>query len=301
MPTDEYTNDTREIYLEEEGDPGAEYHIKNQPGQLQREYVTDRDNKMLIQCTLSAVIHGNLDSKSEAPGTLIVFDFRFFPRVHGQRFTRVDISVLFEDEKRSERYCPEVKAIAPDDYFIMQATTKKQEIKRLAEAGIDGGSTAPVHAGFSYEITESIEKPYSIKVIGAIRFWKGNGRNKVEWTLLENTSQQSGVPTFLRAAILLSRKHNSSRRFIATVEIKAQSNRLLGIGNKLRGLTGRIPKDDPIIFSSSEPPTTNIFDATNLASQSLKDIMVVQSSKAMPDAIDANGNTSIQLDKVAET
>lgn len=72
------------------------------------------------------------------------------------------------------------------------------------------------------------------------------GMNSIRWVLKENKSQKTGVPTHLRGLALLKRPDDD--RFIATVTIKTTSD----LWTTLEKLTGRIDKDDPLIFDPQE-------------------------------------------------
>jgi hypothetical protein len=280
---------TFDILLESVGDEGAEYHVKNQRGEVQRHYVIDRGTTMLVQCSLAEVVHGEISPDSSVPGTLAVFDFRFLPRASGRRFAQAEISVIFADAEGRELFYPEVLDISPLGHFSMHPTTKKQEVKRRVRGGVYGGGYgASAGVGFSYQLNNSIDKTYATQTIGAIRFGKkGSMPNTAEWTLLENASQQSGIPTFFRTAVLLGRCRGNAGLFVATVEVKAKakSNLVSSIGDTFQSILGRIPRDDPVVFSPSEPPTTDQFDPKNLSAYLLKDVSVALSTSILPNAI----------------
>ena len=262
------------IGLGEIGDEGAEYHERrrNEIGQIQRQNVVDRNGRLVVQCDLSEVVHGQLSSdvNSSEPATVIIFDFRFLPTRQSCRFTNVDISVTFRDEKGRGWYDPEVRQIAPLGRFSLQPTTKKIELKRSGNASLSGGAVVPVGAGFACELTQSVSQTFEMRVVGMTTFAKGKAsgrKNIARWSLLENTSQTSGVPSYLRTAVLLCRRpgDDEGSQFTASVEIDAR----VDFVSSLRNMFGSIPEDDPVIFDPREKPTTTEIDKEDLGNVKL--------------------------------
>ncbi|KAI9741629.1 MAG: hypothetical protein M1834_000013 [Cirrosporium novae-zelandiae] len=271
-----------EVDLEPLGDEGAEFCLKNEPGQLQRSSVVERGNALVVQCKLAEVVHGLLCPDSNIPCTLAIFEFNFQPTRLKRRFTEVNISIVFAttDPNRAH-FDPEVRSIAPFGHFSLYPTTEKVELKRSANLSVEGGIGVQVGAGFGWELTNSMDKMDTTKVSGMIRFRnhkEGGKKNAAEWTLLENSSRRSGVPTFLRTAVLLGRREDDMELFTATVKIDANVDLLSAFGDTIQKMFGKIPRDDPIVFSPLEPPTTHEIDMRNLGEVDLQRLSVISST-----------------------
>lgn len=169
-------------------------------------------------------------------GPSIAGDIRFsLPKSNKQkkRFLEAHISVVFADEQApgSPKLDPVVREIsfAPaggSGQWAIRPIARKQEVKRAADLSAGGeGFGFSVTGGAAYEISEEIEKRDSAILEATKRVHgRATGRkNAAEWDLLENSSAKDGIPTFMRAAILLERPQaTKERRFTATVWINSK-------------------------------------------------------------------------------
>ncbi|KAH0545483.1 hypothetical protein FGG08_000484 [Glutinoglossum americanum] len=262
------------VDLRPTGDEGSTYHIRNAPGgEIQRSHLVDRGSSLVMQGDLVQVLHGVL-SPGGAPATLVVVDFNFVSLELSRRFKSATVTLRFTDARSRINQDPEVVGIAPFGHFSMHPTLKREELRRSAGLSAKGGGVAAVEAGLGWELTETIETQDCTTLSGAIRL---EGRNygpkdTARWVFMENATQKSGIPTYLRTAILLKRKDNS--QFIATLEVQAKADTV----STVRGLFGRVPKHDPVIFDPNQAPTSGDFDLENLGSCALKDFSKVMST-----------------------
>jgi hypothetical protein len=261
-----------DIFLDLAGDEGAQFRHQNDGDEIERTIVIDRGEALVVTCELLPAIHGQYTPDSYSPASLVIFDFSFLPTKHARRFLEAEISVIFADEERGgQLYDPEVKEISfspsgQASYLSMFPTTRRQEVARGVQVLGGGGAFGA-----------------SLRVRGR---GKG-GHNAAEWSLLENSSTRSGIPTFFRAAVLLLRPDFAEgRRFTAMVTIKAKVDLLTSIEEGVKRVLGKINKVDPIIFDpeQKDPPTTT-FDRTNLGGQALSEISLVFSKNILPEAV----------------
>lgn len=127
----------------------------------------------------------------------------------------------------------------------MRQTSRHVELKRSAQASAQGGGgPASVTGGFAVETTVSQDKQDQTTMNGTIRYEgrPGGGKNAARWVLMENNSQKSGIPSFLRTLILLQRE--DSKKFTAVVKIATQ----VDFKAALKSLFGKKDKDDPVHF-----------------------------------------------------
>ncbi|KAI9856188.1 MAG: hypothetical protein M1813_009205 [Trichoglossum hirsutum] len=264
------------IALNPTGDTGSSFHVKNAPGgEIQRRHLVDRGSTLTVQGDLVQVLHGSL-SPTGAPATLVVADFKFTSAETSRRFIQAVIIVRFADEQQNAEYDPEVLDIAPNGHFSMQLREQTEEVKRSANLSAQGGGPiAGVNGSLGLEVTQSRSKQSQTTLTGDIRFegrtW--GDKNAARWILMENPTEQAGIPNFLRVAILLKRK-SPKGKFTATIKIKVSTD----IVSTLQSLFGSIPEDDPVIFDPDpERDTTSTdFDLDNLGGQDLKKLSDVR-------------------------
>lgn len=265
------------------GDEGAAFHVKNAPGgEIQRTHLMDSGSNLLMQGELLQVIHGKL-APNDAPATLTVLSFNFHSMALLRRFRAATITLQFADANNRANWDPEVIGIAPHGHFSMNLTQKSEEVTHSAALSVQSNSTvAGVTAGYGWGRTESLQKQDQTTLRGAIRL---EGRdygppNTVRWVLMENVTQKSGIPTKLRVAVLLKRK-SFVDRFVATIRVKAD----LDIISAFQGLFGRSPRDDPVMFDPSQPPTSHGFDLENLKDCDLMQLCEVLSTTMLKTVV----------------
>ncbi|KAH6960250.1 hypothetical protein DER45DRAFT_155111 [Fusarium avenaceum] len=114
------------------------------------------------------------------------------------------------------------------------------------EIGIQLGG--PIDIDIDLGVAHLTRTENSAVVHGLIRS-TGIGDNVVNWTVVENSTLQSGIPSNLRTGILLKRSTNEV--FRADISIKAEVS-----GFSFRDIQdGRMDsEDDPVIFDPQAPP-----------------------------------------------
>lgn len=81
-------------------------------------------------------------------------------------------------------------------------------------------------------------------VTGIARYDKrtGGGKNAVQWVLMENKSQPTGIPSHLRSLILLRRENSDKFTAVVKIDVKADFK------SSLAEMIGKKDHDDPVIF-----------------------------------------------------
>jgi len=221
----------------------------------QRTNITQRKGVINIRCVAKDVVHGRLHPDGEL-ATLLVFDFRFDPCKTGRRILRADLSFTFA----SKNSTLEVVGIAPDGRTsyaptrLRVTTTRSVGIGTAVGGGVSGG-LGGLGASLKWEKTVSHESTDAAVIIGRIddSNHDENGPPTVaKWTLLENSSTATGVPTSMRTAILLQRDNNTE--FYAKFEMFVRPDNI----TVMRNLLARTPKDDPIIYKPTLQATNRL-------------------------------------------
>lgn len=83
-----------------------------------------------------------------------------------------------------------------------------------------------------------------------------------KWILTENGATKSGVPSFLRCAMLLVRPEDNLFQCNVTISVETD------LKSKIERLFGTTPPDDPVLFDPAMEPTNNLcrsgYDVDNL-------------------------------------
>ena len=153
--------------------------------------------------------------------------------------------MAFRDANTTPEKGPWVVGFDPVGKWQLKPTEKHVEMKRLVNAsGQAGGGPGSLSVGVACEYTESQNEEDQITING-MKLYDGRPighKRKVRWSLIENESQRSGLPSQLRTLILLQRLDDE--QFTAVVEIDAHVN----LSASLLRMFGKKPADDPIIF-----------------------------------------------------
>lgn len=253
------------MILDEVEGEGGEYipRLKNsKKDPVQRTNVTgfDRRLPMVVYGKREDTIHGT-NSKG-TPCSLIVFGWYLHQRELKKRFKSLRIVIVFSATRKKGNsidhwYDPHVGTVAPNGTYSLVPTTKTTEAKASVEGNL-GGGFGGVSAGakVGYELTQSVETTDRV-IINGTEYPEYEGEedpgnpdrcNAVEFNLFENDSQQSGLPTFFRTAVLLERRKRDNQRFTAAVTTIGKVGLVDDAITSLKSLVGIIPKDEPIIF-----------------------------------------------------
>lgn len=269
-----------DIRLFPTGDSGSSFRTQNDPSApYQRSNYIERKGAVDIRCSCLDVVHGLFSAETGLYATLIVLQFRFDPRKQSRRFQSVDISLEFKSMKRGQTG-PEVFAIAPNGRMNLMPTTQKEEVSRkagleLGGAGPLGGLTATGSVGWEKNVSKDTSD--QTIVIGSIdlkgRNWGPS--NCASWTLLENKTTKTSVPSSMRTAVLLKRQNEDPFQCVlkidAVVDVKSKFERMFG-GK------GREPRDDPVLFDPEIAPTNNLrqYDTKELGAFDLESLCDVR-------------------------
>ncbi|KAI1259152.1 hypothetical protein F5Y18DRAFT_420924 [Xylariaceae sp. FL1019] len=240
----------------------ANLHTQNSIGDpWQRRTVTERNNgRIAVSCVCRDVVHG-LYNKGKDSGqcpqhcSLIVMDFRFDPVDLGRRIKKVRATVTFSSLIQGEED-PEVDKIAPDGYFSVAPTTRREKVTKELEATAGGNMWGAADLGATLKRGKEVERDVTgaTTVRGAIEtLGRSYGLpNTASWTLLENAADRTGAPTAMRAAVLV--KRNTSTDFQARFSVHIVPDSM----SRLQTCFKSSPKDDPVLFKVDMPPTNKL-------------------------------------------
>ncbi|KAH8892619.1 hypothetical protein GQ53DRAFT_746093 [Thozetella sp. PMI_491] len=261
------TESILDIDLYENGDSSSTFRTENDPSApYQRLNITQRRGEISIRCIGKEVIHGYLQD-GQGPASLLVYDFQFNPRKSSRRVVSVNIDFVYGGGVIE----PEVLKISPDGRMTLAPTTRTETITKGGE--LKAGATvlgAELGGGWKWERSINQDTKDATTVTGSVDLVHRNygDANGASWTLLENASVKTGVPAFFRAAVLL--KRSSFEEFHNSFKVNASAD-LIG---SLKRFWGSTPKDDPIRYKPSLPPTNKLgtYDTNNLDSIDLDTI-----------------------------
>lgn len=244
------------IKMLQTGAPGSGFHEKNNPlSPYQRRGVLQRKGAFNIQCTLLDVIHGKMHPGSKDFATLVVIKFRFEKRRLRRRIMSADISLeFFGLDAESTR--PTVHAIIPHDQYAIVETTSHQEKSHEGSTNfkigcfdlVSGGGVYTVRQVTNEDLTDATTVSGSTDLIG----YEWGDPNCASWTLLENETRKSGIPSSLQVAVLLKRKDHE--KFGCNVNVKCRAD----FKTRVEKLFGTQSEDDPVLFDLRIEPTNNL-------------------------------------------
>ncbi|KAF3766194.1 hypothetical protein M406DRAFT_356233 [Cryphonectria parasitica EP155] len=228
-----------------------------------------------VGCEARAIIHGHVGAQSDKRATLLVYDLTFFSR----RGTRIkDADVLFEFRSRSRHpgaVGPTVAEVRPKGQSRMGETIQNQASKFNVSFNIN----PPVVAGSS-GLTASGEHNIS-KDVKFHTIVTGDNPADLEWgdhyqarfTLAENESQRSGIPTQLTIVMLLERDNDDDFEMIPQIEVTPN------LASGITSLGSTRSSDDPVHFSVQEPPLNclngnKVIDSDNLGATDLDSLWI---------------------------
>ncbi|KAI1038622.1 hypothetical protein LB505_007598 [Fusarium chuoi] len=243
------------VQLEEVNEEEFELRIKAHGKKQHRNFTGyDQNKPAVVYGYRHATVHGSfVDSQDQSQDcSLIILDWHFLPRDPSKRFKFVRINAVFQGpEGGSPLDEPAVYDMAPKGSFALCKTEFTEERKRDLEAslGAEFGGSASLKG--VYGLSTSTAVGDKIRIIGQsyLDYSTGGERdpdkcNAIEWNFFENKSQRSGLPTYVRTAILLSRETDDE--FTATFTIRAKVGFTTDMESKLKRVLGH--KDDPIVF-----------------------------------------------------
>ncbi|KAI5786977.1 hypothetical protein DFH27DRAFT_574589 [Peziza echinospora] len=275
------------IGLFDEGDEGAAFRLRNGVGELQRPYILDRNTSYLnLQGDLVNVVHGTLTPGGKR-ATLIISEFRFLSSDRTRKFRHAVIKFIFSQNETQNAGCPKVLSIAPEGHYSINVT-RLAEMKR-AKLGIGIEVSSPlgvpgkIHGEWKWEAASSVEKNDRGSLVGLKRvegkFIGKAVKNSARWTLSENQSQNDGLPTFLRVAVLVELQNDC--KYEAEVEVTAKVDTAYAIKNSAIARIFKGERVDPIIFDPVSPPLGDLptdIDLANLSTAPISNLWKLQTT-----------------------
>ena len=249
-----------DISLSKTGDLDSHFRTENDPSSpWQRANIVERKGSVDIRCSCLDVVHGNFGTSSDLFATLIVLQFRFDPRKVARRFHSVNIYLEFKAMQVKE-IGPEVFAISPNGRMSLVPTTQHEDTKRNLSLQLGGaapfaGITTTGNVGWEKCVSRNTSDQTTVTGSVDLKGRNYGPSNCVSWTLLENKTLETGVPPSLRTAILLRRKHKDPFQCVVEVDAKVDFRSTL---ERVFGLKGRAPKDDPVLFDPEIGSTENL-------------------------------------------
>lgn len=244
------------------------YHVRNKEGMLQRKTVSammggglhKKRPAFTAGCDARVMIHGRMSPDSDKLATLLVYDLKFLSR-HGTRIKYAD--VLFEFRPRSNRpgaLSPTVAEVRPHGQQKMGETIQNQASKY--GLSFNAGPSIPgADVGFNASGEQNITKDlkYHTTITGdnpADLDW--GDRFQASFTLAENASQESGIPTQLTVVVLLERESDDDFEMIPQIKITPN------FATRWTSLGSTRSSDDPVYFNVQEPPFERSSGATKI-------------------------------------
>ncbi|KAL6918834.1 hypothetical protein FSST1_002860 [Fusarium sambucinum] len=278
------TNDMDEIIFPmiEYGNEEAEFHIRNnRANPFQRAHVIQRiGHGVAIQCNLIDVVHGGLSADSDYWATILVFQFRFDPEKNARRIARATIDLGFDSTETDARI-PEVDSISFDGNYSFSPSKETVTVTKGGEGGVGASFVANINTTLKWERTVGHEKSHAATISGRKLLDDEVGlAPTAQWTLLENDSQKTGVPTSIQLAVRVKRMDEAV--FSCNVNLTCKADRRTAMQNFFGGL----PEDDPILLQPTKPSKNRLmkYDFEELGAVDLDQLGAVTPTTMLPEA-----------------
>lgn len=254
--SDEFTFD-----LVAQGDSGH-FHTENLPGEDFRRIWARSPNEsspLSMKIKLAEVHHGSMIyEEKRSAATLLLFEIRFQSSLQKRRFVSASVTLEFFDQGGVARRHPHVVGCAPDRmHWLNKSTINRKTEYGASLGGKAGAEIAGVDASVNWKVEEEKPLKFHATVTGITDFSDGhNGdENKAVWTMEENDNEESGIPSFLQAAVLLRRVFDGPFKGVlrvhSEVDIKSVARRWLS------ATTDKDKTIDPVIFKPRERQVNN--------------------------------------------
>ncbi|KAJ8130645.1 hypothetical protein O1611_g2981 [Lasiodiplodia mahajangana] len=202
-------------------DVEGKYHTRNDKGKRLPQLLVDDGIKTQIKAKLMTAIPGTLKEGGD-PATLLVFEFNL-TTFNGNRFKKATITVTFEDDKGPSANDPEVYEFAPAGSFSLNVETDSKDVTHAIDAAVNAMG---VDAGYHWTMGQTTKNAHSATLKGMSRRLKTFGEAEtVMWVMEEDRIKRVGVPTFLRAAVVLRHDPDAYGEFRFQLEIDALESR----------------------------------------------------------------------------
>ncbi|KAI0466817.1 hypothetical protein F4859DRAFT_496023 [Xylaria cf. heliscus] len=217
-------------------------------------YQAEYGDQLISRAAIAGITHGTL-APGEDPATLLIFEFRFLSMRKGRRFTGCNINITFEDSEKQGDLCPEVWGVSPEGAFRLHKSLQQRSVTIAGNAMLQTGISGPgASLGTTWELKTLEDRQDWARLSGTRKELGRNNRDDaVVWAMEENSQDKSGIPTFLRAAVLLRRETEEPFSFL--IKIRAQVD--MG-GFNLRTVFGKkkVERVSAVRIDSSIDPKT---------------------------------------------
>ncbi|PTB75385.1 hypothetical protein M440DRAFT_1379605 [Trichoderma longibrachiatum ATCC 18648] len=241
-------------YRGQEGD----FHVRNLPGQLQRQRVSVRHGGLgkrhafTAVCNAKAIVHGEMGPPSDKHATLLVFEFKF----NSYRGTRIkEADVLFEFQAaQGQAGGPSVLQVRPRGRHQMQQTSQQESPRDAQELSL-GVNVVAVDASLKLSRGASADKDtqhFTVVTGDNPQSLRYGDYRQARFALAENRSQASGIPSRFLACVLLERDTDDDFVCVPHVEVKPDFKTMVA------SLFSSQERDDPILFKVTEPPVIKL-------------------------------------------
>ncbi|KAF4451629.1 hypothetical protein F53441_5485 [Fusarium austroafricanum] len=272
------------IGLNKVGEKGSGYHLLNDPSApWQRNTVTERRGIIQVRLKSREIVHGGLSPDGEN-ATLLVYDLQLDTAKRSRRILSAKLKFEFRSSVPGVP-APVVQGFSPAGRTSLLSSSQEETLTRGAEASAGASQFVNLTSTAKWEKTVSRTTTDSARVVG-YDFCNDYGKPVgVCWDLHENPSIKSGTPSFLRCAILLNRKYDDDN-FECVIKVEAEADWKSSMGQ----LFGSTPRDDPILFDPTLPPTNKLrkegYDEENLGALNLDDFVEIVFDKSLKKVVD---------------
>lgn len=220
------------------GEEGSGFHVFNVAvDQYHRAEVLQRTGAIDITCSLEKVVHGAISADSDRYASLIVMQWFFQPK-GSRRISEATIELLFESNDDIE-----VEKISFLGTYDLMPTKQDESVTKGVDASIGIQQFANLSLAGKWEKTTATTISDAVRLSGGMRLVNNRPPNRIAtWTISENHSQPTGIPSSLKVAVLVSRE--DQEKFLCRIALACQTDRKTAA----QSLFKKIPKDDPIIF-----------------------------------------------------
>jgi hypothetical protein len=232
-------------------------------------------SRMAIHGRMPTVVHG---FQGTTPHTLIIFEWSVWnenPSHSSTRFREVTITVSFsahgsrrDANPKARRlaakgngptyFDPSVVTLTPQHTSWYSPTTHAVAVKHGVDFSLKG-TVGPVTIGpvtigprLWCEASRTAHRTDATEISGS-RATVGPGHtgarpNAVRWYLKENASQASGIPAFMRTAVLVERRPKDNGQFVGRVDVEYRVSPFHDFREVVWKALGKLPVDQPIVF-----------------------------------------------------
>lgn len=281
----------------------ADYHLLNKPGgENQRKHILQegKPKDLTLHGDLYAVVHGTLTPNGD-DATLIVMQFTFAGSTSCERrFRKVEIKIKFAngEDAFGTASDPVVKTIAPEGEFVVgEQSTETSSTKLTAGISVPvaQGTGVELKAGLHHSTTTVRSSRATIFGTKRIEMRRYGSPNMALWKLTEDKIGKTGVPSSLRAAILVVPQTEDG--FRAIVEVDATADAMFAAEVKSRRWLGK-SQIHPVYFNCEREnlgPQLDGVDPDNLSACKVAEIAFVKVRESQPPTLPTTWQQQLRI------